>query len=80
MRPHPGVLVQSRPIVSEIKVDLPQPRNRLDPEFRDIVERIYVELTARPAGMPRDAARTERFRGRGSERFCRGFRPTCLPA
>ena len=36
-------------IVSEITVDLPQPRNRLDPRFRDLVERIYVEMTARPA-------------------------------
>ena len=52
-------------VISEISVDLPQPRDRLDPEFRDIVERIYVELTARPAGMPRDAARTERFPGTG---------------
>ena len=52
-------------VVSEVSVDLPQPRDRLDPEFRDIVERIYVELTARPAGMPRDAARTERFPGTG---------------
>ena len=34
---------------SEIKVDLPQPRNRLDPRFRDLVERIYVAMTARPA-------------------------------
>ena len=52
-------------VVSEIRVDLPQPRDRLDPEFREIVERIYIELTARPAGVPRDAARTERFPGTG---------------
>ena len=37
-------------ILSEIKVTLPQPRNRLDPEFRELVERIYVEMTARPQG------------------------------
>jgi NitT/TauT family transport system ATP-binding protein len=36
-------------IINEIKVDLPQPRNRLDPRFRDLVERIYVAMTARPA-------------------------------
>ena len=36
-------------IVSEIKVDLPQPRDRLDPAFRELVDRIYVEMTARPA-------------------------------
>src|SRR6201997_1584799 len=34
-------------ILSEIKVSLPQPRNRLDPAFREIVERLYVEMTAR---------------------------------
>ncbi len=37
-------------ILSEIKVSLPQPRNRLDPSFRELVERIYVEMTARPKG------------------------------
>src|ERR1700686_5664432 len=37
-------------ILSEISVSLPQPRNRLDPSFREMVERIYVEMTARPAG------------------------------
>src|SRR5712672_3699235 len=39
-------------ILSEIKVSLPQPRNRLDPSFRELVERIYVEMTARPLGGP----------------------------
>ena len=42
-------------IVSEIKVDLPQPRDRLDPDFRELVERIYVAMTARPAAPPRGA-------------------------
>lgn len=46
-------------IVSEIKVDLPQPRNRLDPVFRDVVERLYVELTARQAP-PRAVGRADR--------------------
>src|SRR5579872_3450923 len=36
-------------ILSEIKVTMPQPRNRLDPSFREMVERIYVEMTARPS-------------------------------
>src|SRR5258708_1853326 len=40
-------------IVDQIKVDLPQPRNRLDPNFRDLVERIYVVMTARPAASAR---------------------------
>ena len=34
-------------IISEIAVDLKQPRNRLDPHFRDLVEKIYVAMTAR---------------------------------
>ena len=50
-------------ILSEIKVSLPQPRNRLDPSFRELVERIYVEMTARPQGGP--SARQERFPGLG---------------
>src|SRR6201998_3037472 len=37
-------------ILAEIKVDLPQPRNRLDPQFRAMVEEIYVRMTARPTG------------------------------
>ncbi|HEV8442302.1 MAG TPA: nitrate/sulfonate/bicarbonate ABC transporter ATP-binding protein [Steroidobacteraceae bacterium] len=54
---HPGR------ILSEIPVKLPQPRNRLDPSFRTLVERIYVEMTSR-----RDAAtgpRNELFPGTG---------------
>jgi NitT/TauT family transport system ATP-binding protein len=50
-------------ILSEIKVSLTQPRNRLDPSFRELVERIYVEMTARPQSGP--AARQERFPGLG---------------
>jgi NitT/TauT family transport system ATP-binding protein len=50
-------------ILSEIKVSLPQPRNRLDPSFRELVERIYVEMTARPKGTA--GARQERFPGLG---------------
>jgi NitT/TauT family transport system ATP-binding protein len=51
-------------ILSEIKVSLPQPRNRLDPSFRELVERIYVEMTARPTGTTA-AGRQERFPGLG---------------
>src|SRR5476651_2020033 len=50
-------------ILSEIKVSLPQPSKRLDPVFRELVERIYVEMTARPqAGA---SARKESFPGLG---------------
>jgi len=51
-------------ILSEIKVTLPQPRNRLDPSFRELVERIYVEMTARPQGSG-PGGRHERFPGLG---------------
>jgi NitT/TauT family transport system ATP-binding protein len=51
-------------ILSEIKVALPQPRNRLDPSFRELVERIYVEMTARPQGTAA-GGRQERFPGLG---------------
>jgi NitT/TauT family transport system ATP-binding protein len=37
-------------IVSEISVTLPQPRNRLDPAFRQLVDDIYALMTARPPG------------------------------
>ena len=50
-------------ILSEIKVSLPQPRNRLDPSFRELVERIYVEMTARP--QEGHSTRQERFPGLG---------------
>jgi NitT/TauT family transport system ATP-binding protein len=51
-------------IVTDIKVDLPQLRDRLDPTFRDLVERIYVEMTARPVAT-RATARAEHFPGTG---------------
>jgi NitT/TauT family transport system ATP-binding protein len=51
-------------ILSEIKVTLPQPRNRLDPNFREMIERIYVEMTARPKGGAA-GGRQERFPGLG---------------
>jgi len=48
------LLFSSNPgrITSEIAVDLKQPRNRLDPQFRDLVEKIYVAMTARTPTMP----------------------------
>ena len=39
-------------IVSDIKVDFPQPRNRLDPNFRQLVDDIYSLMTSRPVGKP----------------------------
>jgi len=51
-------------ILSEIDVTLPQPRKRLDPKFRELVERIYVEMTSRRSGAA-PSARAERFPGLG---------------
>jgi len=34
-------------VVGEIKVELPQPRDRLDPAFRTLVDDIYARMTAR---------------------------------
>ncbi|MBV9723659.1 MAG: nitrate/sulfonate/bicarbonate ABC transporter ATP-binding protein [Gammaproteobacteria bacterium] len=56
---HPGR------VISEIPVDLPQPRHAHDPRFRALIDRVYVEMTARPRGEPRTGARTERFAGTG---------------
>ncbi|MDE3207376.1 MAG: nitrate/sulfonate/bicarbonate ABC transporter ATP-binding protein [Pseudomonadota bacterium] len=43
------VILSSNPgrITAEIPVKLPQPRNRLDPRFQDIVDEIYSILTSR---------------------------------
>ncbi len=48
------LLFSSNPgkIIREIAVDLKQPRNRLDPLFRDLVEKIYVAMTARTPTPP----------------------------
>ena len=51
-------------VVGEIPVDLPQPRHALDPRFRALVDRVYVEMTAKPRG-ERVGPRTERFPGTG---------------
>src|SRR6516164_2681504 len=40
-------------IIREIAVDLKQPRNRLDPRFRDLVEKVYVAMTARTPNPPK---------------------------
>jgi NitT/TauT family transport system ATP-binding protein len=53
-------------VLSEVAVSLPQPRDRLDPAFRELVERIYVEMTARSSAQAGAAsARTEYFPGQG---------------
>jgi NitT/TauT family transport system ATP-binding protein len=49
------LLFSSNPgrIIREIAVNLKQPRNRLDPRFHDLVENIYVAMTARTPAPPR---------------------------
>src|SRR5476651_788180 len=54
-------------ILSEINVTLPQPRKRLDPSFRELVERIYVEMTSRRK--PVDTASSASPTGGRNERF-----------
>lgn len=49
-------------IMAEITVDLPQPRKRLDPKFRELVDDIYSRMTVRPEGTP---AREGHFPGTG---------------
>jgi NitT/TauT family transport system ATP-binding protein len=39
-------------VIAEIKVDLPQPRKRLDPAFRALVDDIYARMTARTTAAP----------------------------
>jgi NitT/TauT family transport system ATP-binding protein len=43
------LLFSSNPgrVASEIRIDLPQPRDRTSPQFEDYVDKIYVEMTAR---------------------------------
>jgi NitT/TauT family transport system ATP-binding protein len=45
------VILSSNPgrIAAEIRVTLSHPRNRLDPEFRQLVDQIYALMTRRPA-------------------------------
>jgi NitT/TauT family transport system ATP-binding protein len=51
-------------VVGEIVVDLPHPRHAEDPRFRALIERVYVEMTARPRGEVRTGPK-ERFPGTG---------------
>lgn len=62
------IMFSSNPgrILNEVTVDLPHPRARLDPAFRDLVERIYVEMTSQGASAGASAGRrAERFPGAG---------------
>src|SRR5258705_62960 len=52
-------------VVGEILVDLPQPRHALDPRFRALGDRVYVEMTAKPRGEQRAGSKAGRFPGLG---------------
>ena len=41
-------------VIAEIHVDLPQPRNRLDPAFRMLVEDIYARMTVKTDALSRE--------------------------
>ena len=56
---HPGR------VVGEIAVDLPQPRHATDTRFRALIDRVYVEMTAKPRGETRLSPRADRFAGTG---------------
>jgi NitT/TauT family transport system ATP-binding protein len=51
-------------VVGEITIDLTQPRHTQDPRFRALIDRVYVEMTARPRGEVRTGPK-ERFPGTG---------------
>jgi NitT/TauT family transport system ATP-binding protein len=59
------VVLSSNPgrIAAEIHVNLQHPRNRLDPEFRQLVDKIYALMTRRPA--PTTPGREGTFPGLG---------------
>ena len=65
-------------IMAEIQVDLPQPRNRLDPASAQLVDDIYARMTARPrrqAGARRRLPRHRRRHGAAAR-----LAPTSWPA
>ena len=52
-------------VAGEIKVDLPHPRDRLDPPFRKLVDEVYARMTARPASTPAYGRAESPFAGSG---------------
>ena len=48
------IILSSNPgrIASEMRVTLPHPRDRLDPQFRQLVDTIYARMTKRPDPKP----------------------------
>jgi NitT/TauT family transport system ATP-binding protein len=52
-------------VATEIRIDLPQPRNRTDPAFRKLVDDIYARMTNRTAGERKDRQGAGGFPGTG---------------
>ena len=52
-------------VMGELPVDLPHPRHAQDPRFRALIERVYVEMTAKPRAEQRAGPKAERFAGTG---------------
>ena len=46
-------------VTTEVRIDLPHPRERTDPRFEDYVDRIYVEMTARRVERQRTVQTTD---------------------
>ena len=61
------IVLSSNPgrIAAEISVTMQHPRNRLDPEFRQMVDKIYALMTKRPAPQPA-SSRDGAFPGLGA--------------
>ena len=61
------IVLSSNPgrIAAEISVTLQHPRNRLDPEFRQMVDKIYALMTKRPAASAQPMGRDGTFPGLG---------------
>jgi NitT/TauT family transport system ATP-binding protein len=52
-------------VAAEFKVDLPHPRNRLDPAFRQLVDTLYARMTQRPDSRPATVATMQANAGVG---------------
>jgi NitT/TauT family transport system ATP-binding protein len=52
-------------VAAEFKVDLPHPRNRLDPAFRQLVDTLYARMTQRPDTRPATVATMQANAGVG---------------
>jgi len=65
-------------VLAEVPVTLPQPRDRSGPECREVVERIYAELTARAPRPVSISHRAEHFPGSGIGTILPSVEPNLL--